>query len=245
MKTAMGLFLTTLSMGVVPVQIMPLGDSITAGYFSGQGGYRKPLRELLEANGVHIDFVGRSTDRSGDFADPEHEGYSGYTISQIEAKAREALKQFAPKIILLFAGTNDIRVNGNNDDPSNPLYWKTTPKRFEALLQTIFEQAPNTVVITGALLPFEEKWAVREAAAREFNAALQKMVTRDRQAGRQIIYVDFRKYVGGKDLQDGLHPNAEGYRRIAQAWFDAMQANGLAGKKQTDAAQPSSGKDRP
>ena len=31
------------------IKIMPLGYSITAGYYAGNGGYRKPLLDLLAA----------------------------------------------------------------------------------------------------------------------------------------------------------------------------------------------------
>src|SRR5260370_6125031 len=42
----------------VPVKIMPVGDSITEGKYT-QGGYRKPLYQLLKDNGYSATFVGK------------------------------------------------------------------------------------------------------------------------------------------------------------------------------------------
>lgn len=214
------------------IKIMPLGDSITAGYFAGNGGYRRPLHSLLSTEGVYFDFVGRSVDQSDDFADPEHEGYPGFTIDQIKVKAHEGIKIFNPDMILLFAGTNDIRVNGNNDVPANPVYWKTAVNRLDTMLEEIFMQAPGVTVLVGTLLPFAESWKEREFAAVEFNQRLQEIVRKHQNlplGARQTYMVDFREYVTEHDLSDGLHPNAKGYENMAQGWFALMQNHGLLG----------------
>lgn len=205
-----------------PLVIMPLGDSITAGYHTGKGGYRNFLRDILLKNGVKVDFAGRSTDRSDGIPDPEHEGYSGATIQQITDKANEALQTLKPDIILLFAGSNDIRVNGDNGNPANPIYWKTAPVRFENLLETIWKQSPRSAVIVGTLMPFGKTWAVRENAAKEFNANLIKMVARFQAEGKKIQLADFRKTVKTQDLSDGLHPNEAGYKKMAKVWAGAI-----------------------
>ena len=204
------------------LRIMPLGDSITAGYHVGKGGYRDHLRGMLQKNGIHVDFVGRNVDMSNGIADPEHEGYSGATIDLIAQKADEALPQLKPDIILLFAGTNDIRVNGANDQPSNPVYWKDAPQRFEKLLSTIKRKSPQAIIFVGTLMPYAKAWAAREDAALEYNAKLAEIVSKEKAQGTKIYLVDFRKTVDATDLADGLHPNAKGYEKMAQAWAEAM-----------------------
>jgi lysophospholipase L1-like esterase len=231
-----------------PLVIMPLGDSITAGDHVGGGGYREYLRQELVAAGLRVDFVGRSTDKSDGIPDPEHEGYSGYTIGQIAAKADEALQQFRPDIILLFAGTNDIRVNGGNDRPDDPLYWRAAPQRFAALLEVIWRRSPEAWVLVGTLMPFAESMSVREPAAQEFNAALRGLVREAQGRGRRIDLVDFRRTVGAADLADGAHPNVNGYRKMARLWAEAIGAQrpGAAARAPKDAtASPATARAAP
>jgi hypothetical protein len=71
------------------VEVMPLGDSITTGKYSGTDttdpagagddiGYRKDLRDLLTGSGYTVDFVG-SVDNGASypFSDYQHEGHNG------------------------------------------------------------------------------------------------------------------------------------------------------------------------
>ena len=63
----------------VSLRLMPLGDSVTWGYGSTDGnGYRKVLHDLLAQQGYVVDFVG--TQKSGNMADAENEGFPGATI---------------------------------------------------------------------------------------------------------------------------------------------------------------------
>lgn len=204
------------------MKIMPLGDSITAGYFVGNGGYRNLLRNELMDSGLPVEFVGRNMDQSDDIPDPAHEGYSGYTIRMIAEKAAEAFDLFNPDVILLFAGTNDVRVNGANDQPEHPDCWKTAPARLDGLIQLIMNRAPRATVFVGELLPFAKAWGERESAAKEFNAQLAGIVSARGRKGERIHPVAFRKTVDAEDLADGLHPNADGYRKIATAWANAI-----------------------
>ncbi|MGN1480787.1 SGNH/GDSL hydrolase family protein, partial [Porcipelethomonas sp.] len=111
------------------ISIMPLGDSITHGYF-GTDGYRKYLYHELDTNGYNIDMVGANnygswrpsyTDSNGvTFEyDGDHSGYSGYAIQHITGtETREGILEkiqetdmiatYNPDIVLLQIGTNDI-----------------------------------------------------------------------------------------------------------------------------------------
>jgi lysophospholipase L1-like esterase len=217
---------------------MPLGDSITAGYHVGKGGYRNILRDALIHRGMRVDFIGRSTDKSDGIPDPEHEGYSGHTIGQIAAKADVALQELNPDIILLFAGTNDIRVNGDNDNPNDPLYWRTAPARFEELLAVVWQRRPDAVVLVGTLMPLAETFASREPAAQEFNANLVKIVAAAQARGKRIRLVDFRRSVSAEDLSDGAHPNAAGYEKMAALWAEAIAEVAPGGAEKAPAEPP-------
>jgi hypothetical protein len=74
----------------VPVKIMPVGDSITEGKYT-QGGYRKPLYQMLKDNGYFVTFVGKEdngdpandTGFSAGMEDPNHEGYGSARIGML------------------------------------------------------------------------------------------------------------------------------------------------------------------
>lgn len=205
------------------LKIMPMGDSITAGYFTVNGGYRRYLKVLFAQNGYKVDFVGRNKDRSGDMPDPEHEGYSGYTIRQIGEKAEEAVPMFKPDIILLFAGTNDIRDNNGNNVPSHPDYWVTADERLDRLIGRLFVMQPGVIVLVGNLLPFTGSWAYGEERAVAFNAKLPAIAKKYQDKGEEIIPVDFRKEMTAAELSDGLHPNDKGYATMALIWFENLE----------------------
>ena len=71
-------------------------------------------------------------------------------------------------------------------------------------------------------MPYAKAWAAREDAALEYNAKLAEIVSKEKAQGTKIYLVDFRKTVDATDLADGLHPNAKGYEKMAQAWAEAM-----------------------
>ncbi|GJJ03023.1 hypothetical protein RugamoR64_35610 [Duganella rhizosphaerae] len=92
------------------VKVMPIGDSLTAGYpLTPELSYRKELRRLLRQDGKEIDYVGAfDQDPAAPLLDLAHQGQVGATIGIITNAA--AWKQFRPDIILLMAGTNDFRL---------------------------------------------------------------------------------------------------------------------------------------
>ena len=94
------------------ISILPLGDSITAGFHEKpNGNYRFVLENLLKADGFSVDFVG-TQQRNSFFEDgkevlddPQHEGYPGikveYLIEDINYDALPA------DVITLLIGTNN------------------------------------------------------------------------------------------------------------------------------------------
>ena len=61
-------------------KVMPLGDSLTDGYYT-PGGYRPDLAELLGQDGLLVDYVGSLANGPAGFRDQEHEGHSGWRIA--------------------------------------------------------------------------------------------------------------------------------------------------------------------
>ena len=76
----------------LPVEIMPIGDSITRGSWTPYsvrndvpGGYRKTLFQQLVATGATVDFVGDKSDNAAAAIDPHHNGNDGWRTDQMLA----------------------------------------------------------------------------------------------------------------------------------------------------------------
>ncbi|WP_139174397.1 SGNH/GDSL hydrolase family protein [Janthinobacterium lividum] len=90
------------------IKVMPLGDSLTAGYpLQPERSYRLQLLTDLLAAGRKIDYVGAGHDPSDPPNYLAHQGIEGATVDRITSDA--AWNTYNPAIILLMAGTNDFR----------------------------------------------------------------------------------------------------------------------------------------
>ncbi|MEU7619990.1 cellulose binding domain-containing protein [Micromonospora rifamycinica] len=189
------------------VRVMPLGDSITDG-FNVPGGYRIELWQRLVADGYRVDFVGSMFNGPSNLGDHDHEGHSGWTISQIDANVVNWLRTTTPRTVLLHIGTNDM-YNASG-----------APARLSTLIDKITNTAPNADVFVATIIPRNGT----ESAVRTFNAAIPGIVQSKVSAGKRVHLVDMFSAVGTGDLADGIHPNATGYRKMATTWYSALRA---------------------
>lgn len=187
---------------------MPLGDSITDG-FTVPGGYRIDLWQKLVADGYTIDFVGSMSNGPSSLGDHDHEGHSGWTISQIDANIVNWLRETTPRTVLLHIGTNDMI----NDAAG-------APSRLSTLLDHITTTAPDAEVFVATIIPLP----FADTAVRTFNAAIPEIVQSKASAGRHVHLVDMYSALTSADLADGVHPNADGYRKMATVWHNALRA---------------------
>jgi GDSL-like lipase/acylhydrolase family protein len=196
------------------VKIMPLGDSITEGAQAEQGGYRWPLEDLLVDAGYAFDYVGSLTVGSpAAMPRPWHEGHGGYTIEsqdgghQLEgAVVDSALRTYQPDVILLLAGTNNL----NFPDTLDP---DKTSAMYDRLLAQIFSLSPDIGVVAS---PVPWKAAVPSDQVAAFNQRINAIVDRYADAGFHIAWVE--------NLPDGIHPSQPAYGRMAEQWFESLQA---------------------
>ncbi len=192
------------------VRIMPLGDSITAGYRSTTGnGYRGPLAAVLKGQVGALDLVGSQI--GGTMADPDHEGHYAYEIAQLAALTTAQLNAYKPNIVLLDAGINDL---GNGDDVTN------APNRLGSLIDQILAAEPDASVLVAQLIVNSNATVESEVVA--FNQQLATVVQEKAAAGRHVFLVDMSALTTA-NLNDGLHPNDAGYQRMANAWDVAIQ----------------------
>ncbi|WP_422125729.1 SGNH/GDSL hydrolase family protein [Streptomyces graminilatus] len=198
------------------LRLMPLGDSITWGFASPTGnGYRGHLWNRLRAEGHALDFVGSG--RNGNMSDPDNEGHGGWRIDQIAGIADSVLARFRPNVVTLEIGTNDL--NGNYQIP-------TAPDRLRDLLDRITRAAPDATVLVGTVIISTSGW--EEANRPAFNAKLPGIVRAQQAAGKKVGLVDMSALTAA-DLADSLHPNDNGYRKMADAFNAGIEAADRAG----------------
>lgn len=196
---------------------MPLGDSITDGYFV-PGGYRIDLWQHLQQRGYAIDFVGSLRNGFDSLPDPDHEGHSGWEIQQIHRRIQGWLNRSQPDIILLLIGTNDM-ARGN--DVNN------APDRLNALIEEIFLHLPQVQLFVASIPPIGEP--VLNQRVLNYNGAISDLVQQKKTEDKSIDFVDLYYILSLDDLPDGVHPNREGFRKIAKAW-DAALSEAIAPK---------------
>lgn len=208
-----------------PLKIMPLGDSITYGV-SGKnsrdsGGYRTELWHKFIADGLQVKMVGSQSHGPDSLGDKAHEGHPGWTIGQIAASVNEWLNAFQPDLILLMIGTNDTRRYS----------LKTMINEFSALIDQITAQSPDVQLLVASIPPIHPVAipAIRSLRAMYFNTAIPAIVDSKVAQGKKVTFVDMRSLTVD-DLtsslslhtDDGLHPNAQGYSKIALLWHEAV-----------------------
>lgn len=187
------------------LRVMPLGDSITAG--SGdpvRNGWRPALKARLAAAGVPVDFVG--SQHSGTGTDVQHEGHGGWTIAQLAVQAPGWVRAYAPDVVLLMAGTNDVL--RRDQVPA-------AGARLSALVRSILAARPGVRVIV-ASIPQMRVTGDRVALWNSYRSQVLRAAA--------VLGVGFapghRVYVS--DLAaDGVHPSPCGYDRLAWVWFYA------------------------
>lgn len=212
-------------------RIMPLGDSITWG---GPGaascpdhvGYREPLHDSLIGGGYVVDFVGTLRSGAGaGLADPDHEGHGAWRADELVAgkanapvctgsgRLDEWLDQTRPDVVLLHAGTNDLNSGG---DPV--LEASDIKDILDVINLWEFDHWPITVVVARII-----NIGQKESATTRFNdTVLNEIVRPAIDSGDEVLSVDQQGALDASDYLDDLHPNAAGYRKMADVWLAAL-----------------------
>ena len=193
------------------LRLMPLGDSITHGA-TVPGGYRIRLWDRLLATYPAIDFVGSQV--NGPVAiDGNHEGHPGKPIQFIRESVRAWLYADQPHIVLLMIGTNDVLYPEAHDFPG-------AAPRLDALIGQITAISPNTELIVASIPLLQDSAA--NTRARIFEQEARAIVNTRADQGRSVSYINMYSVLELEDLADGVHPNAIGYDKMADAWYGAI-----------------------
>ncbi|KAF6835673.1 gdsl-like lipase acylhydrolase [Colletotrichum plurivorum] len=214
--------------GNVSLRIMPLGASITHGDKSSDGnGYREKLRNALIADGNPVDMVGNNP--SGNMEDNENEGWSGFRIDEVLGKAKISIPETLPNLVLINAGTNDC---GQNFDTAN------ASARMLEMLEYIWETSRRASIVLSTLLPNGNEKS--EACVLQVNEQFKKLVEEQQAKSEKVVLVDMHSDRGPllSDLVDGVHPNDEGYAKMATLWFEGIQDAASRGWLESPQALP-------
>jgi len=211
------------------IKIMPLGDSITRGYSSGETdpdymvSYRKALWDRLAAQSYEMDFVGSENDGSAVFGDvdlADHEGHAGWTDADIvdgktgQGKLADWLIAEQPDVVLLHIGTNAL-------DPS--------PNDVRDILDVIDNYDRSVWVILARII----NRSTYSQATTDFNNNVAEMANLRITNGDKIVIKDMEDGAGINydlvadnppgDMWDQLHPFETGYEKMAGTWFSGLQ----------------------
>lgn len=208
-----------------PIKIMPLGDSITYGIMGtndrNSGGYRTELWNKFVADGLKVEFVGSKSSGPDSQSNRAHEGHPGWTIKMIAGSVNEWLTTYQPDIVLLMIGTNDA---GRKS-------LKIMIEELSALIDQITAHSPHTQLLVSSIPPIHPtaKPVIRGLRAIYFNTAIPIIVNSKIAQGKKVDFVDMRDLTVNDltsslslGIDSGLHPNAQGYSKIANFWYDAV-----------------------
>lgn len=216
-----------------PLRVACLGDSLTAGDGDDEGGGGSPGRlqkRLQQARpGSHV----RSYGVSGQTAQMVLEGYEQHPSQVKEAKG------FHPDVVCLWVGSNDLWYlyeYGNPDAAAEAADAQQFRRNVHAIIDAFRKRGTRVIV---ALLDDQSKRPVAiegKAFTGISKAELGRMckqvkvyntILREEANRAGCGMADFSSTTIFTDratlADDGNHPNARGYDRIADIWWAALQ----------------------
>jgi lysophospholipase L1-like esterase len=229
-----------------PIRILPMGDSITAGYTDSgfavpfSFGYRAELYRLLGLAGYRVQFVGHSQQPWDGMAGPVtlppgtfdlricgqdfHDGYGGAASSAFSnpGQLAGAMRELEPDVILLMIGINDI--SGAGPRALSPL-----KANLDVMVDTITASRPEAHLIVAQITPL----CGADKTLIDYNSFIKdELIPSWRAKGRTVSTVDQYRNFLTKDgaIDPGLysnginHPNATGYDRMARTWLEGIEA---------------------
>ena len=233
---------TTQTVTITPIRILPLGDSITQGQDTASASgfaYRYALwKKLLDAK-VAFEFVGSlstnfssSTDGGTHTVGSEvpysfsailHEGHWGWTANQVLADINTWWSGYAikPDVVLMFLGTNDLLNDGNDAG--------TAATDVMAVVTQLVAKSPRPRILVANIIPIDPNFSPAATTASpkisDFNSSLNGLIIGLGLATVQSVdqHSNFNAATG-VDTYDGIHPNFAGEDKIATKWFNALKA---------------------
>jgi lysophospholipase L1-like esterase len=195
--------------------------------------YREANRVLPVATRDRVVFIGDSITEYWAIADPGlfygeviGRGISAQNTSQMLLRFRHDVIALQPRAVHILAGINDAMApNG------------TATTRANIISMVELARVHRIKVILGTLTPADSFWLAPEAKLAPFVAEHNRWL-REYAAREHIALVNYHAALAGPDSKipsalanDGLHPNRLGYAKMGPPLRKALQALGIAVRK--------------
>lgn len=194
------------------LEIMPVGDSITAGPY-----YRLPLARAVAEAGCPVDFVG-TFDGVGDTVpddaaqlDLDHQAQGGATSEQIRDQFGGWIQEQQPDVALVYVGTNDLYNDVSRD---------ATIDNIESIIGELRNRNSSVTILLAQIMPAID---VEDAVA-DLDANILLLAERLSTSASPIVAIDMADgVVVDRDLVDGVHPNEAQAQVMADRWIEALR----------------------
>jgi membrane dipeptidase len=189
----------------VPLTIVALGDSTTA----GTPLYQSPLEAPPAGKGNEESQFAYWLMRRQPGWSVLNRGINGERSDQIAARFDRDVLANAPAAVIIIAGVNDV-------------YQGRSVDQVTANLRAMYDRAAaaGIPVIAGSIVPYNSASADANRKMHEINAWITAQAAHD----HNLFAVDTRAAAAARDdgdrlaaSPDGLHPDVEGYRAMAEA----------------------------
>jgi len=187
--------------------ILAIGDSIT------QGGktficYRQVLIPELRNRNLDFTFIGPNQD-----AVSAHAGYGGKNTRYLLSISKEVYSRYPADIVMIHSGHNSF----SKDRPVPGIIQDT-----EAMIDNIREINPDVIVLLAQVIPSGK--LPKYSYIPELNKELSFLFGRLNKQWQSIILVNQAEAFHWRTdtVNDKVHPNASGAKKMAQKWIDAL-----------------------
>jgi lysophospholipase L1-like esterase len=192
-------------------RIVAIGDSTTA----GTPGFLSPREAPPDGRGDPASQYAFWLMKAHPSWSVVNQGINGQRSDEIRSRFEEDAIALHPALVIVIAGVNDV-------------YQGRDAAHVTAQLAAMYQRAAEcgVPVVAGSILPYNTATAAQNARMHEINA----WIAAQAEPGRSFAFVDTRAavaVVGNPDClassPDGLHPDVDGYRRMAEALAPAIE----------------------
>lgn len=193
------------------LRIVAMGDSTTA----GTPAFKSPREAPPKGSGDETSQYAYWLMKAHPDWEVINQGINAERSDQIHARFEEDVLAKKPAVVVIIAGVNDV-------------YQGRGVEHVKAELAAMYRRAREAgiKVVAGSIIPYDTATADQNARMHAINDWIRAQPNED----PNVRFVDTRAAVAASDNHDrlvsspdGLHPDAEGYRRMADAIAAVIQ----------------------